>query len=310
MARRSGWRAGVGALLALAAPAAAAQSTKPDPATQPAPASTVSGVTVNGQKDEPLVDRSSQYVREHLPTSVYSDQFPRFRDDICTKVIGLPDGFNAFISRRIVAVAKQVGAPVAKAADCRANVNVIFTAQPQALISDIAKRKDILLGFYYSHAQFQGLSAFDHPIEARYVTRVRDPSGASKLEVHDPTSWLDPPGGRAGSRLSNGMSTEIVHSLIIADANKAAGEKIDSIADTIAVLALARWQGIRRCSSMPTILNRLAADCDDPPEAATPEDLALLKALYSVSPRELGSQQREPIASAIRKAHEAASASK
>ena len=95
------------------------------------------------------------------------------------------------------------------------------------------------------------------------------------------------PMGRAGSRLGNDMSSELVHSLILADANKVAGEKIDAVADYIAVLALSRWQGLERCSGLATILNLMADDCDpeDRPEAATPADLALLTGLYAVNPR-------------------------
>ncbi len=302
MGRASAIVAALATGLALAAGPLDAKQTQPRPVVAK-PDATVSGVTITApDKPNALVDPTTQYVREHLPTSVYSEQFPRFRDDICVRVIGLPDGFNAFVAKRLTEVATQVGAPVAKASDCRANINVIFATEPKALMADIAKRRDILVGFYRSQAQLRALSSFDHPIEARYLTRVRDQFGASKLELHDPTSFLDPLTGRAGSRLSDGLSTEIVHSLIIADANKVSGEKIDTVADTIAVLALARWQGIGRCTAMPSILNRLAADCADPPEAATPQDLALLKGLYTVEARESGSQQRATIASAIRKA--------
>jgi hypothetical protein len=100
------------------------------------------------------------------------------------------------------------------------------------------------------------------------------------------------------------MSSELVHSLIIADANRVAGEKIDAVADYIAVLALSRWQGLDRCSAVPTILNLMADGCDaeDRPEAATPADLALLTGLYAVDPRESGPLQRASIAGAIRKA--------
>lgn len=203
-------------------------------------------------------------------------------------------------------IAREVKAPVAKASDCTPNVHVIFTADPKAQLGDIARRKDILLGFYYSRAQRQKLATAGRPIEARYVTRNRDDNGMSRLEIHDPLAALDPPRGRAGSRLSNGMSTEVVHSLILADSNKVAGEKIETIADYIAVLALARWQGLERCNAMPTILNRMAEDCDkdSAPEAATPQDLALLTGLYAAQARESGSQQRSTIASAIRKAGE------
>ncbi|HEX2816634.1 MAG TPA: hypothetical protein VHN39_09570, partial [Phenylobacterium sp.] len=104
--------------------------------------------------------------------------------------------------------------------------------------------------------------------------------------------------------LGENLSSELVHSLIIADANKVAGEKIDAVADYIAVLALSRWQGLERCSSLPTILNLMADGCDaeDRPQAATPGDLALLEGLYTANVRESGSQQRATIASAIRKA--------
>jgi hypothetical protein len=112
------------------------------------------------------------------------------------------------------------------------------------------------------------------------------------------------PIGRAGSRLGNDMSSELVHSLVIADAGKVAGEKIDAVADYIAVLALSQWRRLDRCSGMSTILNLMADGCDaeDRPEAATPADIALLTGLYTVDARESGSQQRATIASAIRKA--------
>jgi hypothetical protein len=276
--------------------------------TEPAPtakAPTVSDMTVQApKKEDPLVDPAREFLRQRLPESSVSEQYPRFRDDICVKVVGLPDEYNAFIAKRVGEIAGQVHAPVAKAGDCKPNIHVIFTTEPQALASDIAKRKDILMGFYWNTANLKRLATFSRPIQAWYVTRTRDDSGKSKLEIHDPTAFLDPPVGRAGSRLSNGMSAEVVHSLILADANKVAGEKIEAVADYVAVLALARWQKLDRCSAMPTILNLMADGCDAEakPDAATAQDLALLTGLYSVQARASGSQQRATIASAIRKA--------
>ncbi len=100
------------------------------------------------------------------------------------------------------------------------------------------------------------------------------------------------------------QSSELVHTLILVDANKVADAQIGSIADYFAVLALSRWQSLETCNAIPTILNLMADGCDaDPtPEAATGADLALLTGLYTSDPRELGSLQRATIASAIRKA--------
>jgi hypothetical protein len=300
--------AGLAAVLIGASPASAKQ-TEPTPS---AKAPTVSGVTVEAQpKENPLVDPATQFVREHLPEG-QSEQIARFRDDVCVKVVGLPPELDAFIARRLIEVAGQVRAPLAKAADCAPNVNVVFTANPQAQLDDIAKRKDILLGFHFV-AQTKKLTTVDRPVQAWYVTRTRDATGNSWIEVNHPVPVCIPdcenpipeserPMGRAGSRLGNGMSAEVVHSLILADTNKLAGAKIEVVADYIAVLALAKWQGLNRCNATPTILNRMADGCDDPPEAATPQDLALLSGLYAVEARESGAQQRAAIASAIRKA--------
>jgi hypothetical protein len=265
------------------------------------------------EKQSQVVDPTTQFVRERLPTS-RSEQYARFHDPVCVKVIGLPAEFDGFITKRIVEVAKQVKAPLADAATCTPNVNVVFTAQPQALLTDIAKRRDVLFGFVFK-AQTKDVATFKRPIQSWYLTRAVGTDGQDMLELYDPAPCVSSPNGicdikapavkgRAGSRLGNDMSSELVHSLVIADANKVAGEKIDAVADYIAVLALSRWQGLERCSGLPTILNLMADDCDaaDKPTTATPADLALLSGLYAVEAREAGNQQRASIASAIRKA--------
>jgi hypothetical protein len=308
--------AGLAGAALLALGAASATQAAPAPAAKDIPAPSVSGVTVTApQKPDPLVDHTSEFVRQRLPTSRF-EQYARYRDPICVKVIGLPGEFDGFIARRIVEVARQVNAPIDPKAACTPNVNVIFSPQPQAQLDDISRRRDILFGFHFQ-AEMKKLSTFSRPIQAWYVTRIEDTRGNKILELNDPapcitSNPLAPPCdvkapvavGRAGSRLGADMSSELVHSLIIADANKVAGEKIDAIADYIAVLALSRWQGLERCSSLPTILNLMADGCDaeDRPQAATPGDLALLEGLYTANVRESGSQQRATIASAIRRA--------
>jgi hypothetical protein len=302
--RRAFALAGVAALLA--ATAAPAHLAPPGAA---APANTVSPLILtapDAHKD--LVDPTTQFVRQHLPESTFSEQFPRFRDEICVRVVGLPAEFNAFVEKRLGEIAVQVKAPLSKAGGCTPNVDVIFTTEPQALLTDIAKRKDILLGFYWNETTLKRLAAFKRPIGAWYVTRTRSASGESRLEIHDPTDYQNPRVGRAGSRLSNGMSSEIVHSLIVADSNKVAGQKIEAIADYVAVLALAKWQRLEECNGMHTILNLMADGCDvsERPEAATRMDLALLSGLYSVETQVAGSQQRMSIASRIRAAEKGA----
>ncbi|MGZ3402782.1 MAG: hypothetical protein ACXWKN_05640 [Phenylobacterium sp.] len=275
------------------------------------PAASVSGVTVTApEKANPLVNPEAQFVRGHLAQN-RNQQYARFRDPVCVRVIGLPPEFDAFIAQRVVELAKAVNAPVDPSAACTPNVNVIFSPKPQAQLDDIAKRRDVLFG-YFLKAETKKVTTFSRPIQAWYLTRARDTLGNNILELLEtpPCVGSGAPGappcdikapavmGRAGSRLGNDMSTELVHALILADANKVANEKIGAVADYVAVLALARWQGLERCNSLPTILNLMADGCeaDAVAEAATPGDLGLLRGLYSVDPRESGSLQRMSIA--------------
>ena len=304
--RRLAGVAGAALVVLLAAGGARASGAEPAPAAKPA--SDLSGVTVTApEKPSPLVNPETQFVRGHLAEN-RNQQYARFRDPICVKVLGLPPEFDAFIAKRVVELAGEVKAPVDRSPACRPNVNVIFSPKPQAQLDDIAKRRDILFGFHFV-SETKKLSTFTRPVQAYYLTLARDTLGNNILELLDQAPCqssstglcdIKAPAmmGKAGSRLGNDMSTELVHALILADANKVADEKIGAVADYVAVLALARWEGLERCNHLSTILNLMADGCeaDERPETATAEDLGLLKGLYSVDPREAGSLQRMTIA--------------
>jgi hypothetical protein len=294
------WTLGALAAALLAGPALATQSGPPE---KTAPASDLSGVTVTAPgKASPLVNPETQFVRGHL-TQNRNQQYARFHDPVCVKVIGLPPEFDTFIAKRIVDMAHEVKAPVDPSPACTPNVNVIFSPNPQAQLDDISKRRDILFGFHFI-AELKKLGTFSRPIQAWYVTQTQDTTGKRVLDINDPHAYDPAEGkmpaimGKPGSRLGNDMSSELVHALILADANKLADEKIGAVADYVAVLALARWEGLERCNALPTILNLMADGCDPDAvaETATPGDLGLLKGLYSVAPREAGTQQRMTIA--------------
>jgi hypothetical protein len=299
--------AGIAGVTLLAA--GPARATGGEPAQAVKAANSVSGVTVTApDKPNPLVNPETQFVRGHLAEN-QNQQYARFRDPICVRVLGLPPEFDAFIARRVVELAKEVKAPVDPSPACQPNVDVIFSPKPQAQLDDIAKRRDILFGFHFV-GETKKLSTFSRPIQSWYLTRARDTLGNDILELYDPapcqSSGMGPPCdikapammGKAGTRLGNDMSTELVHALVLADANKVADEKIGAVADYVAVLALARWQGLERCNALPTILNLMADGCEANAiaEAATPGDIGLLAGLYTVNPRESGSQQRMTIA--------------
>ena len=140
------------------------------------------------------MDPTTQFVRERVPTS-RNEQYARFRDPVCVKVIGLPEQFDAFVAKRIVEVAREVHAPVAAADKCAPNVNVIFSPQPQAQLTDIAKRRDILFGFVLP-SEVKKVAAFSRPIQSWYLTRRVGTQGDSTLEISQGRNpWRSPARG-------------------------------------------------------------------------------------------------------------------
>ncbi len=91
------------------------------------------------------------------------------------------------------------------------------------------------------------------------------------------------PSGVSGSYLTKGLTSELLHVLVIVDTRKVAGNSLRSISDYIAMLALTRMGSLDGCGALPSIVDLLSSGCDerDRPRALTDADTAYLKALYS-----------------------------
>jgi hypothetical protein len=218
--------------------------------------------------------------------------------------------YAEFISRRIANVARSIGAPtLAPGNRCTVNVDVMFTPEPQAQLDFIAKRHPSLLG-YDPKADVKQARKFTHPVQAWYMTGSRSLDGfqlpapmgqSNQLATYTPQpvdlTYFMPglmidsadtsgngigfgPTGTAGSHLSHGLRSELMHVLIIVDSKKVLNYQLQTISDYIALLALTRIDSLDTCSSLPSILNLFASQCAAPPAAITAVDTAYLKALY------------------------------
>ena len=223
---------------------------------------------------------------------------------VCPIALGLSPAFNAFVSARIIEVAKAVGAPVAKAGQCQPNVEVVFTEDPQDLVDRLEKRSGgEILGFHYAN-ETRALSRVTRPVHAWYMTgtvsptppeatRVMDVIGlqpfrssdSSRPEdaVVDHAYWRTPPYSGTGSRFPPRNSSQLVNVLIVADLGKLDGREIGPLSDYMAMLALSQATSLDACNTLPSILDMLAAECQDhpAPQALTDSDTAFLKALYA-----------------------------
>ena len=263
---------------------------------QPAsPPHTVEGVTIQAPKlpPEKLPEMVNRFVGAHSTVSRIN-HLSRWARVICPQTFGLAPQLNAFVTARVKAVAVSVGAPTAEA--CETNALIVFTTAPQALMDDVRENHSRVLGFHY-FAQAKRLATVSRPIQAWYMTGT----GGKHQEPELDDEFLPMPGGAAGSRLSDGLTSKFVAVLVIVDSAKVAGHEIGAVADDVAMQSLAHSPPSKGCSELPTVLDLLNPTCPAAadPQGLTPYDLAYLKGLYAVEPTEYYAAQRSEIGSRI-----------
>ena len=261
-------------------------------------------VTVVAKMDARTLNRAiNQFVQSLSSPTAVIGQVGRWRENVCPAVSGLKDTYGEFVSRRIRSLARSVGAKAAADGQkCAANVEVVFTPEPQQLVDLIARKYRPLLGYYVS-SQAKQATAFTHPVQAWYLTGSRSTDGWAPpacisgcgaalptlngngltpfntgLTIDEPNSAG--PTGTAGSLLGRGLRSEFVHVLIILDTQKVAGHSLQTVSDYIAMLALTHLSALDTCTGLPSIVSLFAQDCGAPPAAITTADTAYLKALY------------------------------
>ena len=227
--------------------------------------------------DHVLIPR---FIRSHGALTTKTDQLARWRRGLCPEAIGLSAEFTAFVVRRIKEVAASVGAPVDPSAKCKPNARIFFETQPQKQLDEIVHHAPEMLGAYY-RAQAKQFETFSRTIQPWYMTATRSAGGVEWVD----SAYAPTPNGAAGSRLTSGLSSWIVHVLVIADLNKIAGYTIGSVSDYIAMLVLAQPASLDTCEELPSITELMASHCDErkKAEALTAGDLAYLKGLYSAN---------------------------
>lgn len=261
---------------------------------------------VASRLDRHPLDRAAiHFVQSHAGVSPVIQQMGRWRAKLCPRVTGLRPAAAVFVTNHLEQVARSVGAPApAIGGKCAVNVEIVFTSESQELLDHVAKAYPVLLG----SARSAGDTTFRRPVQSWYLTGTRslegvhapadqadatlllafinDPATISQFETADPAYGpAHPPPGLAGSRLSHGLASDLLHVFIIVETDRVAGRPLRSIADYLAMLALTRMGSLDTCSELPSIIDLLSSGCGgrQPPVALTDADTAYLKALYSAN---------------------------
>ena len=285
------------------------------PAPAPAAPAVVDPLTVQAGPG-PLTMRKEtrDFVQSYAGLSPAIDQIPRWRSPICITVAGLPPEQAARVAGRIQEVGEGVGMRALQPG-CKANIEVVFTDQPQAFMDKVADSREEVLGYYHRH-DHDKLKTVTRPVQAWYVTQTASgavdtaalafatlttsvasaptggPDGASKgLSFSVPTSpyVVDDPDNHGAVGCSDApqfthcLRSELNNVLIVVDTSRLKGQTLGPLTDYLSMLALAQVKSLDGCAALPSVIDRLGQPCRDrqAPDGLTPADAAYLTALYA-----------------------------
>jgi hypothetical protein len=245
-------------------------------------------------------------------------QIARWHAPVCVQIEGLAQAAQSSqIKARIESVAQAVGVQAARPG-CQANVEIVFTDNPQHTLDDLAKRREDLLGYYHRRDRDR-LKAVSRPIQAWYKTATLshhadagldfpgfdqdsgagstvNPAGAVRTD--DPEVGL-PNGCGDSPRFTKCLSSQFSNVFIVVDSRALQGKSLGQVGEYLVMLALSQPKPQDSCSPLPSILDLTAkGGCSsrDGLDGLTPADAAWLTALYATDSQARGDSQRSDIA--------------
>jgi hypothetical protein len=294
-------------------------------ADSPAP-STVAPLTVQGASPKAITAEAHAFVEKHATApNPEIGQISRWHEPVCAQIEGLAPAQASQIKTRIESVAQSVGLPGPwGGAKCKANVQIVFSDTPQAVMDDVAKRREDLLGYYHRHDRDR-LKTVTRPIQAWYKTAtaggghdaglafanylgdeyipdlpiVGRTLGTMKTDDPDQSA---PTGCGDAPQFTACLVSEFQNVFIVVDSKalQAKGIGVGVAADYLSVLALSQPKSLDGCGALASILDLTAKSAcpgRETPDGLTPLDAAWLTALYASDPEAKGDGERSEIAS-------------
>jgi hypothetical protein len=275
---------------AIAAPAA--------PAAAP-PASGIPQVTVEAQR-EAIAEQARRYVGK-VSGSGWATAVDRplglWRRPVCLAVAGLTRPEGEFVFRRLTGIITSAGAPVGDNA-CSPNLLVVFTTEPEALLSAWRKRNKRLFG-----AANPGLvnDFIRRPLPVRvwYNTSFTGENGEqgtpssslssgatgagpgtttlTQMMLLDIPTYPEEPGG---TRLSLTAVPDLSSAIAVVDLKQCEGSGWGALTDYIAMASLSKLDLATSFRELPSVLALFGAPGEGRQTGLTDWDRAYLKALY------------------------------
>ena len=276
-------------LLGLAA--AQAAQVPPSPAAEP-------DVVVKGRAEAERRREADIFVRRVAPVPT-GGQMARWTRPVCPQVIGLPDALNTRVEARIRAAAASVGAPTG-AEGCTGNAVVAFTPDATGTLKAIERVQPLLIRGVLP-AERQMLRASKAPVLWWSLSFVEGMDGNQQMVE----SALGPPILRhyRNSLISTLTRASYLGSVVVVDAERSTGVRLDAVADYAAfvILSGARFGApAGRTASILDLFEAPGGPGGAPrPAGLTEADRAYLTGLYAMRPDRTARTQVRAITSEI-----------
>ena len=243
--------------------------------------------------DDGARDRAAEFVRA---TGVANGDTPvaRWVTPVCPRVLGLRQDAARVAENKMRAIAAEAGIPVA-GADCDTNIVVSVVADAAAVAREIHRLAPLRLA-ELSPGQREALLRGSAPVRWWHESELRNARGGALQDGGGPATTSAGahvgPGYGAGGSLGGGtmmhytssiLSTLTERSLsaatVIIDQNAVMGMPLDAVASYAAMVAFAE---IREADAAPAGSILSAFTSGRPPRNPTAQDMAFLRALYTI----------------------------
>jgi hypothetical protein len=244
------------------------------------PAGAGDPIVVTGER---ATEEQVQRFVKALAIPSQSDKLARFEKQVCPLSVGLKDGVNRDIEKRLRRVAVAAGLQVADPA-CSANVLLFVTVDRKALLDTASKSRPALFGRMPA-GEIRALAANPEPDVAWQVLEVRGADGRT-LDVGRDESTPSTLASVTSSRLLPQTRVDFDVAVVVIDSKAAANLTVTQLADYVAMRTFARTDPkAAAVQGAPTILTLLADKQAGRPSplSLTEWDLAYLKALYGIT---------------------------
>lgn len=255
------------ALLCHAGAGAAQSQSQEAAAANPSPApSTGDTIVVEGNRDPQEERKQARSYIEAVEIGRTRQQTARWADKICPGVFGIEGEIADIMIERIRFIASSAGVPIADR-DCRTNLSVIFAKDGAQFMAQVRRKSNRLLSEIPRHQRDFVLKS-DAPVRWWYTTELTGSEGRPLLPNQPFIQCEGCEGGQgvptgpntrfnaqySNSRIRTPTERHLLTASVVIDERQAAGTKVDSLAEYVALVALAEIWPARAGSTGDTIL--------------------------------------------------------